>query len=362
MASPSVQVSLAYRSAMADEARKLLDSIMGGARNASKEERKKKKGSGDSFKEDSVCKYHLLGFCPQYESLFHNTRRDLGECCKTHHDFSREELNAHPDKDKYTAEYEQQLCRYLESHVRRADEWAAKERAKNDMAYQELKEKGPGEVAKQEIAKLQEQASAFLAEAETFASAGAVEISKSKVEMAEALQKKVADWTEKATSPPKAEVCEVCGVTKENEASADKLMNFEHQKGKVHQGFALIRKWHADLKERQVKREREAPATKEEYDAQDGEKGDKRRRRSRSRSGAGKGERREPDRERRRDGAAREDEGERRDRRGERAETRDRGDRGGRDRGGGGGGDRGSGRRRRDEEDDGYGDRRRDRR
>eukprot|EP00401_Gymnodinium_catenatum_P051737 CAMPEP_0117480326 /NCGR_PEP_ID=MMETSP0784-20121206/12335_1 /TAXON_ID=39447 /ORGANISM="" /LENGTH=388 /DNA_ID=CAMNT_0005274765 /DNA_START=358 /DNA_END=1525 /DNA_ORIENTATION=- len=237
-----------------DDARALLDSLMGQARNAGKEERKKKK-RGESFKDDTVCKFQLVGFCPEHEDLFHNTKRDIGECRKTHFEISKEEFDNHPEKARYKAEYETLLLRHLEAHVRRADDWAAKERQKNELASQKQAELGGNEVARQEIDKLNDMAGKLYAEAENLASAGKVELSKAKVLLAEQLQKKKADWEAKARDAPAAEVCEVCGLTKENDAGAEKGNKFTHTEGKVHQGFLLIRKWYAELREKQKRGE-----------------------------------------------------------------------------------------------------------
>jgi len=61
-----------------DDAKKLLDSLMGQTRNLDLAEAKKKKGQ--NFKAKDSCKFFLLGFCPMNEELFRNTKRHLGEC------------------------------------------------------------------------------------------------------------------------------------------------------------------------------------------------------------------------------------------------------------------------------------------
>merc|ERR1712039_387228 len=103
---------------------------------------------------------------------------------------------------------------YLDGIVRRCDEWAAKEKRKNDMAIQELQDKGPNDIAKAEIEKLREQASQLLSDAEEMASSGNIDASKLRVEQAEQLQAKAQDWEAKARAPPAADVCEICGMTK----------------------------------------------------------------------------------------------------------------------------------------------------
>lgn len=241
-----------------EDAKALLDSLMGQTRNAGKEERKKKK-MGESFKEDSVCKFFLIGFCPEHESLFNNTKRDIGECPQTHFEINLDEFKAHPDKERYQIDYEKQLIPHLKSLIRQCDDWGAKERLKNERKVQE---DGGNDVACAQIKKLCEQSSSLLAEAEEFASAGNFAVSKGKVAEAEQIKKTVEEWRAKEYAP--AEVCEVCGLSKEYDGGNvyDKVNNFSHARGKVHSGFERIRTWYADLLEKHAqldldKRERD---------------------------------------------------------------------------------------------------------
>lgn len=295
-----------------DDARALLDSLMGGARNAGKEERKKDKNKGLSFTKDSVCKFFLVGFCPEHEDLFHNTRRDLGKCTKSHFEISKEEFNANPDKAKYEAQYRRELLAHLKDIIRRCDDWGAKERQKNEFTIQKATDEGGNEVAKGEIAKLNETASKLIAEAEDLASAGDVAGSRVKLDLSEQYKKKAEDWKEKYKNTV-PEVCEICGLTKENDAGADKGKVFSHSMGKVHQGFLLIRKWYAEIKSL-------VDGTDAARQADLKEKGDEEQAKERETSFRFEGE----------DRKKREDREDRRDRRDDR-DRRDRdGDRGGR--------------------------------
>lgn len=241
---------------------------MGDTRNAGKEERKKKK-TGDGFKEDSVCKYHLVGFCPEHEDLFHNTKRDLGECNKTHFSISKDEFDKHPEKERYRIEYERKLLRHLEAICRRCDDWTAKEKAKNEAASQKAMDAGGNDVARAEISKLNEEIGKLLAEAEDYASEGNVMFSREKVEQAECLKRKAEDWEGKARALP--EVCEVCGVTKENDQGG--INKFSHSMGKVHLGYTLIRKWLSDLKAKEEKRIDDKQEAREERERRSEERG-----------------------------------------------------------------------------------------
>lgn len=244
-----------------DDARAMLDSLMGQSRNAGKEERKKKP-QGDSFKQDSVCKFDLVGFCPENEELFFNTKRDLGKCSKTHYEFSRSEFNAHPDVKRYTAEYEKLLMEHLSVLCRQCDDWGMKEKRKNEERTADV----AGGVAREEIKKLNEAASKRLADAEEMASAGDVKGSKAKMQEADELSKKVADWETKAGVA--VEVCSICGSSKESDIAAEKAskvlhemgrvhetvwerpakLGFAHEMGKIHQGYVKIRDSLAELK------------------------------------------------------------------------------------------------------------------
>jgi len=101
-----------------------------------------------------------------------------------------------------------------------------------------------------EAKKYNELASKLLSEAEDLASSGDLEGSKQNVQSAQDYERKAKDFEGRANAF--AEVCEICGATKETDTGA-KLIGFAHAGGKVHQGFILIRKWHADLKKMDAK-------------------------------------------------------------------------------------------------------------
>ena len=68
-----------------------------------------------------------------------------------------------------------------------------------------------------------------------------------KLDLADQYKKKKEDWKEKQKGMA-LEVCEICGLTKENDSGADQgkaHQVFSHAQGKVHQGFLLIRKCYA---------------------------------------------------------------------------------------------------------------------
>merc|ERR1719356_2312444 len=226
---------------------------MGQARNASKEERKTKK-KGDGFKESKVCKFYLCGFCPEHEQLFHNTKRDIGECSKQHYEYSKEEFNAHPDRAKFEAQYQKELVIHLKDLIRRCDEWGEREKQRNIQAIEKAKADGGNEVFKKEIQKLQDLASQCVSDAEDLAAKGQMAKSKEQLEWSDHYKQKIEDWKEKESNSVPI-VCEVCGLTKENSAGAEKGKIYSHEMGKVHQGYALIRQWYGDLNDKVAKNE-----------------------------------------------------------------------------------------------------------
>lgn len=282
-----------------DEARKLLDSLMGSHRNVDRKEAKARKGQ--NFKEDNICKLYLLGFCPQYEDLFHSTKRDIGKCNKVHSEAMKLEFEAHPERERYMFEYERQLRNYLEDLVRGADEWVARERRNIQAANQQIEESGPNEIAKAEIKKLNDQAAALFMEAENLAEAGNFDESKVKLELAEEVKKRASDWEEKARTVRTEDVCEVCGSRMES--GDPSKAKFRHEDGKIHAGYVKIRRWLMEI--RQKLREREERGDIEDTkrtdrEVREREPRDKERRRSRS-TGKVEGSRRDAEREREKD-------------------------------------------------------------
>jgi len=274
-----------------DEAKKLLDSLMGSHRNVDRKEAKARRGN--NFKGDNICKFYLVGFCPKHEDLFHSTKRDIGKCHKVHSEAMKSELEAHPDKERYMAEYERQLKNYLEELTRGADDNVARETRNIQAANQQIEEAGPNETAKAEIQKLNDQAAALLLEAESLAEASKFNESKVKLELAKGIKKRAGDWEEKARAPRTEGVCKVCGSRMESRDPSK--AKFRHEDGKIHTGFVKIRQWLAEIRKRVHEREEhgETDDTRKRGSDQDR---DRDRQRSRSR---GRGGDRDRDRDRR---------------------------------------------------------------
>mmetsp|Transcript_113944 Transcript_113944/g.322585 ORF Transcript_113944/g.322585 Transcript_113944/m.322585 type:complete len:336 (-) Transcript_113944:177-1184(-) len=307
-----------------DDARKLLDSLMGQTRDASLSEAKQNRGK--NFTQDNVCKFYLLGFCPQHElqNSKLTTKRNLGDCHKVHSDAMKAEFEEHPDRAKYQAEYERMFLPFLEGQVREADAWVARERANAQKAEANSREKTtintmPASV-KEQLDQLNDDVNKMMAAAENLAEKGDIEGSKFKVVLAEEIKHKVKEIEAKHPSytvTTKEEwVCDVCGTRTEAVTDANETRFAAHFKGKVHLGYAKIREWVKDLRQKQRdvegkrgssrdrgSREREADRRRRRSRSKDEKQGggreeERKRRRSRSRDGNEKGG--EHDRKRRR--------------------------------------------------------------
>lgn len=221
-----------------DDARKLLDSLMGQTRNLELKEAKKKKGN--NFKEPNSCKFYLLGFCPQYEQLFRNTKRHLGECSLIHSVALKEEFESHPEREDYERKYVRDLIKYMEGIVRTADEAVSRQARNIQAANKDLEERGPNDVAKREIEKIRENCNTLLNEAEELAEKGDIEGSKTKQAIFEETKRKADEYEVKSKQPIKEEVCEICGLRPED---GDGMRKFSHTEGKIHIGFVKVRDW-----------------------------------------------------------------------------------------------------------------------
>lgn len=97
---------------MSEQARKLLDELMGPDRNKPLH----LKGTGGvKFHDHTVCKYFLVDFCP-YE-LFQNTKSDIGNCPKRYHEESHRDKYKTEEGSRYRHEYEREFYAFLDKLV-----------------------------------------------------------------------------------------------------------------------------------------------------------------------------------------------------------------------------------------------------
>jgi len=244
-----------------DDARALLDSIMGPSRNqAAKEE--KKNGDPD-FADRKICKNFLVGFCPH--DWFTVNKRQLEPCTKVHSEFLRSQFEAHPQTEKYRNEYEDMFLSYLEKVVGDCDKFIARERIK-------CRDKGAGgkqvrlPPAEQErIEELEAKYAKMIKEAEEKAEES-VSKSGELTEQAMAVKDQMdAIKTRHTHEFPGEEVCEICGVR--YALAGGGLSDFHgkeaHLNGKTHEGYTEIRAKVAELRGQKRLREREKDKERE---------------------------------------------------------------------------------------------------
>lgn len=314
-----------------DDAKKLLDSLMGQTRNQTLSEAKQSKGK--NFMADNVCKPFLLGFCPMSELAESKMagKRNIKECTKVHSDAMKDEFKNHPEQAKYKSEYEKQMLPMLESMVREADAWVAREQAnvtKVAGSNEKITANNMPPSTKEQFDQLKQDMNKMMAAAENEAEKGNVEGSKFKVMLADEIKEKVKELEEKYivtydVTHRGEEVCETCGTRYEALTSTNHARYKAHFNGKVHVSYVKIRDWIQELKKNSRKAggdDSERSDRGDRGDRKDREKTDRRRRsRSAGRKDAEdeKGSRRDSDRRRSRS---------KRDNR-DRDRDRDRGDR-----------------------------------
>lgn len=250
-ASPWNLVSFsAVREAAMDEMRAMLDCLMGRDRN---EYGKNKKGDY-SFKDDEVCKFFLLDYCPH--ELFPNTRSDLGPCPKEHRPDLKEAFEKDENHEYYKAMYEQEFMKFLKRLVDQMESRIKKVQQRIDAnnTATEL-DKDTAEKVNAVNAKISE----LLKKQDEAGAKGEIDVAEKLNEEVALLQREVqrlknphADIATIRES--QLRVCAVCGAL---QSAGDALCRYEsHASGKQHRGFEKIRSSLAKLVE--TEREREA--------------------------------------------------------------------------------------------------------
>lgn len=234
------------------DARALLDSLMGPSRDKGLEEQQK----GDGWKEKNVCKRYLVGFCPNsaQDNWFRNTRRkDIAVCEKVHSDRLRADFQKHRDYEKFRLEYEREFLNFLEGLVREADAWIAREQS--NCAAPGKVTKMPAKV-RQNVEELKEASEKLMRQAEDLAEKGLVAESKLALEMSNEKKAEAKEIKEKHTYQSEGErVCQICGVR----CNPDEPADFQaHLDGRLHEGYSKIREEVKQLRDKA----RSLPATR----------------------------------------------------------------------------------------------------
>lgn len=219
--------------AIMEDARALLNSLMGADRNAKEGERKERK-----FTDDENCRDFLLGLCTH--ELFTNTKIALGPCEKQHNDTFKDAFEADPDAAKYRRRWRNNL----RTKLRRLLDGVDRRIGLNSIRVAAEKEGGFGaEAQKKEAESIKKEVAEKLKLAEQAADDGKFEESRNIVKEAEATKLRIAELESKRYEKYKKEnICAVCGlIIDDEEAEAMKTGRGWHSNGKQHIGYAVIR-------------------------------------------------------------------------------------------------------------------------
>ncbi|KAJ2899472.1 U1 snRNP splicing complex subunit [Zalerion maritima] len=252
---------------MAAEQRKLLEQLMGGGIAA--------RSGNISLGDPKVCRSYIAGTCPH--DLFTNTKQDLGQCPKAHSEALKAEYenlaSAEKARHGFDYDYMRDLQKYIDECNRRID------------AAQRRLEKTPDEIRQtnallKNISELNSSVTNGLLETEILGEMG--EVGRAYDEffrVRQALQTKAEKEKElKAlsdTSGPsghqKLQVCDVCGAYLSRLDNDRRLA--DHFYGKMHLGYAQMRKTYDSFPKEMKGRPRPPPMEQGGGGHQDGDGG-----------------------------------------------------------------------------------------
>mmetsp|Transcript_48659 Transcript_48659/g.136012 ORF Transcript_48659/g.136012 Transcript_48659/m.136012 type:complete len:510 (-) Transcript_48659:256-1785(-) len=233
-----------------EDARALLDSIMGASRNAELGQRKVRK-----FSDGDICKKFLLGLCPH--EMFKNTKMDLGPCGKHHNDIIKEAFEADADaafyRRKWRGELRGALLKLLSDVDRRI------ETNQTRMARDRDSGGGVGDDDNPKIVALKEEVSEKLKKAERAADEGKFDESRAIMKEVDAIKRRIEDFdTKKSDKKKEGTICEVCGLMVSAEEAEEIALRGRgwHTDGKQHLGVIEIREKLKELEEQQARERR----------------------------------------------------------------------------------------------------------
>jgi len=319
-----------------DSIRAQLDELMGTERNIPLADRKKRK---EHYDDPEVCKYQLVAICPH--DLFPNTKCDLGACPKRHDDTYKKMFLEDDNRANFEKKYINETISLFESLLHGVDSKIKKAQSKLDQAYVTTEQ--PKEL-QEKLDAIDEEVGKLVAQTEILGDEGKLEELEACMAQIESLKKrkeemKLAGDPNLGAANRQMKVCEICGAMQALNDTEKRSQ--AHYEGKLHTGFAILRKELDNLKKRRDElrnmnnpnrrdKEKERDQDREREREHSGDRNESRRRRSRSRSN-----RRESRRSRspRRRSTSRDRDRDRKSRsHRDRGDRNDRGDRGDRDR------------------------------
>jgi hypothetical protein len=258
-------------------AKELLDSLMGANRNTKLDS---SSGPTEEFLKKDVCNDFLAGFCCKHELT--GTKRDIGRCSKLHSQFYLEELERHPDKEKYLRRFRDDVLASLINLEKETGLIADREERSLAAKKESMGGKNPASLFA--VSNIDKEIKEVYNEAQTLLDNGNVTEAKIKQDRVQYLQQRREEVLQRyGTEKFEDHVCRDCGMRYSNGEKA-------HQAGRLH--LSMVRA--QELRESIQKERREAAKSDRDRDRD-------RDRRERSRSRDRKDDReRKGDRDRRR--------------------------------------------------------------
>ena len=217
---------------------------MGKDRNLPLSYRGKKK---EHFSDTEVCKFFLVAFCPH--DLFPNTKADMGKCSKRHDEYYKKMYERDSNREMYQRRYEEELMELLERIISQLDSKIRKTLAKIDVPAEADR---PKEIH-EKIDGLNKKINFFLEQAERLGEEGRLDESEGIMKEIDRLKLQRSELSNMSENPllqneKQMHICEVCGAM-QSLTDTDKRLTI-HLEGKLHTGYALIRKTLAEIKQR----------------------------------------------------------------------------------------------------------------
>lgn len=214
------------------DARALLDGLMGTDRNEKQEQ-----GKGRKFSDKDICKKFLLGLCPH--EMFKNTKVELRPCSKVHNEHLKELFEADKDHSFYRRKWRGVLRTQLKQMVQDVDR-------RINMNTSKIAEKESGAGTENDWGQeLKEEVSEKLKQAEQAADDGKFERSRAIMKEVDATKRRLEDLDAKKLDRSKRPevVCDVCGLMVSGAEYEDIKRQGRgwHTDGKQHLGFLAIR-------------------------------------------------------------------------------------------------------------------------
>ncbi|PHH93323.1 hypothetical protein CDD83_7108 [Cordyceps sp. RAO-2017] len=249
---------------MAAEQRKLLEQLMGSSSTSR---------DALSLDDPKVCRSYIVGTCPH--DLFTNTKQDFGPCGRVHSEGLKAEYEALPERERqrhgFEYDYLRDLHKYIDDCNRRID------------SAQKRLEKTPEEIRQtndllESIADLEENIKCGLQEIQLYTEKDLVSIAIEEWFNLKVMAQTKADKEKELkalsdTSGPsghqKLQVCDVCGAYLSRLDNDRRLA--DHFYGKMHLGYAQMRKAYDSFPKEMKSRARQQPPM--EDDGQRGPKG-----------------------------------------------------------------------------------------